>query len=89
MHDLEVLRARLFPKLRLPAFFLGAVFARRDDAADSLAQLASCPKAQKGTILESGISEYALSQVDLRAKLAAPLARIVSTQVDERNRLAC
>ncbi|HET6147552.1 MAG TPA: hypothetical protein VFH68_08455 [Polyangia bacterium] len=56
VHDLEVLRARLFPKLRLPAFFLGAVFARRDDAADSLAQLASCPKAQKGTILESGIS---------------------------------
>jgi len=33
--------------------------------------------------------EYALSQVDLRAKLAATLARIVSTQVDERNRLAC
>jgi len=56
VHDLEVLRARLFPKLRLPVFFLGAVFARRDDAADSLAQLASCPKAQKGTILESGIA---------------------------------
>jgi hypothetical protein len=53
VHDLEVMRASLFPKLRAPASFFGAVFANRKDADDNLALLATCAKPQKGTILES------------------------------------
>jgi hypothetical protein len=53
VHDLEVMRAGLFPKLHAPAFFFGAAFANRKDAEDNLAQLATCATPQKGTILES------------------------------------
>lgn len=42
LHELLVLRAALFPGLKLPPFFFGAVFARRGDADAALAAAKSC-----------------------------------------------
>ena len=46
LRDLELMRAGLFPRLRLPPFFMGAVFARKEDADAALARFATCPEAK-------------------------------------------
>jgi len=52
LHDLDVVRASLFPGLRLPASFLGAVFAGRPEADAAVAALAHCPDASKTSVIE-------------------------------------
>jgi hypothetical protein len=52
LHELELLHAGLFPGLKLPTFFLGVVFARRDDAEAALAPLVSCSDAPKASVSE-------------------------------------
>jgi hypothetical protein len=52
LHELVVMRASLFPRLALPAFFLGALFARRDEADATLAALSTCAQALPGKIFD-------------------------------------
>jgi hypothetical protein len=56
LEDLQVMRAGLFPNLRLPPFFMGAVFARQDDAKAALAKFATCPEAKgvSGVLADRG-----------------------------------
>ena len=52
LRELVVMRARLFPALELPAYFVGALFARRDQAEAVRANLASCSGASPIAIIE-------------------------------------
>jgi len=51
LHELVVLRAGLFPGVKLPAFFFGAVFARRIDADAAIAAL-TCAEDPKASVFE-------------------------------------
>jgi hypothetical protein len=57
LRELVVMRARLFPALKLPAYFLGALFARRDQAEAVRADFASCSGASPITIIEIAASK--------------------------------
>jgi len=50
--DFDVLRAKFFPGLRLPKFFLGAVLPLRADADDAAKALAACSDASKVGVVE-------------------------------------
>ena len=52
LNHLVVLRGRLFPGLKLPTFFLGAVFARQADAEAARAALARCSEPPKANVVE-------------------------------------
>jgi hypothetical protein len=52
LRELVVMRARLFPALKLPAYFLGALFSRRDQAEVVRTDIASCSGATPITIIE-------------------------------------
>ncbi len=58
LHDLLLLRGALLPGLRLPAFFLGDVYARRDDADAAHGKLATCAEAKN----VSRVHEYRASK---------------------------
>jgi len=57
LHELVVMRANLFPGLKLPPFFFGAVFARRTDADAALAALAHCAEDPKANVVEYPVSK--------------------------------
>ena len=46
LHELMPMQGRLFPGLHLPAFFLGEIYARRDDADAARVELATCSEAK-------------------------------------------
>lgn len=56
LSDLVLMRARLFPTLRLPPFFWSAIFVRRHEADLRVASLSDCPRPVKGKIFESTVS---------------------------------
>jgi hypothetical protein len=61
LRELEVMRAGLFPGLRLPPFFMGTVFARKDDAEAALAKFGACPEAKgvSGVLVDDGTKQDA------------------------------
>ena len=55
--DLDVLRSKFFARLHLPVVFHGAVFARRADADEAAAALATCSDATKASVVEMPVSK--------------------------------
>jgi hypothetical protein len=53
LSELVVMPSRIFPGLKLPTFFYGAVFARRDDAEAELAAITKCSDKPNAIIIES------------------------------------